>query len=89
MLKERFEIINKLGLHARAASKLTALAQSFESDIRIHKDDKAVDAKSIMALLMLAASKGTVIDISATGRDNQAALTAIGELINRRFDEQE
>lgn len=82
-------IINKLGLHARAAAKLVKLASSFQSNIDIEKDGQRVNSKSIMGVMMLAASCGTTVTISAEGSDAQAALDAIADLINRRFDEEE
>ena len=89
MQKKNITIINKLGLHARAASKLVSTASSFQSKILISKDEKIIDGKSIMAVLMLAATKGTDIEIIADGKDEEAALQAISDLINRRFDEEE
>ena len=87
--KVQIEIINKLGLHARAASKLVATATRFEAKIEINKEGQMADAKSIMSVLMLAASKGTWLDIQATGQDEQDALQAICDLINNRFEEAE
>jgi len=89
MQKKTITIINKLGLHARAASKLVTTASSFESKILISKDEKLIDGKSIMAVLMLAATKDTLIEIIADGEDENEALLAIYDLINRRFDEEE
>jgi phosphocarrier protein len=83
------EIINKLGLHARAASKLVALSARFPCEIKINKADKSVDGKSIMAVMMLAAAKGTQLQISTNGEDENAALEAIVQLINNKFDEEE
>lgn len=83
------EIINKLGLHARAASKLVSVTTKYSCDIKITKDDKTVDGKSIMSLMMLAASKGTTLQISTQGADENEALDAIIQLINNRFDEEE
>lgn len=85
----QIEIINKLGLHARAASKLVATASRFESKIDINKDGQMADAKSIMSVLMLAASKGVILKIEANGTDEKEALEAICQLINNRFDEAE
>ena len=82
-------IINKLGLHARAAAKLSGLAEKFSSDITIQKDNRSINAKSIMQIMMLAASKGTEIAISADGADEVAAIEAITELVSQRFDEDE
>jgi phosphocarrier protein len=82
-------IINKLGLHARAAAKLVGTANRFRADIRIERGDQAVNAKSIMGIMMLAASQGTEIDVSADGDDAEAAIIAISELIGDRFGEDE
>jgi len=89
MLCENIEIINKLGLHARAAAKFVSTATRFESNIRIKKEDREVDGKSIMSVMMLAASCGTSVAITADGGDEQEALEAIKELINDRFGEGE
>ena len=83
------EIINKLGMHARAAAKLVKLATSFESDIDIEKDSRRVNAKSIMGVMMLAASKGSTITLHADGSDARQSLDALEQLINNRFDEDE
>ena len=82
-------IINKLGLHARAASKLVSTASRFASRIDLVKGGQRADAKSIMSVLMLAASQGTVIELHGTGQDVDEALEAIITLINNRFDEAE
>lgn len=89
MISSELEIINKLGLHARAAAKLVKLSSSFESTIEIEKDGQKVNSKSIMGVMMLAASYGTRVSIFAEGPDEENALTAICELINRRFDEED
>ena len=89
MIKEPITIINKLGLHARAAAKLSALASSFKSQIQIEKSGRCVDCKSIMAVMMLAASKGTEIVLHIDGDDESAAFEALTQLINNRFDEPE
>lgn len=86
MLEKTVEIINKAGLHARAASKLVQLTSSFASDIKVGHE-KMVDGKSILALMMLAAVKGTKIRIIADGPDEQKAIEAICELVNNRFGE--
>lgn len=88
MLETTAEIINKAGLHARAAAKLVALTSTYNCRIRIGQD-KLVDGKSILSLMMLAAVKGTTVKIVAEGEDEQIALDAIVELINNRFDEKE
>lgn len=89
MVEKQVEIVNKLGLHLRAAALLVKIASSFESDIYICKDDMRVDAKSIMGVLGLAAGKGTVLKIIANGVDEQKALKAIVDLIEAKFDEGE
>ncbi|MDO6564069.1 HPr family phosphocarrier protein [Amphritea sp. 1_MG-2023] len=89
MLEKKITIINKLGLHARAAAKLINVTSSFSSAIQLTKDGRQVDGKSIMSIMMLAASKGTELTISASGDDEQQAMDAIEQLINNRFDEQE
>ena len=89
MQRRTITIINKLGLHARAASKLVATASSFESKVFLSRDEKIIDGKSIMAVLMLAASKGAEIDIITDGNDEEEASRAIIDLINNRFGEEE
>ena len=89
MLEQEITIINKLGLHARAAGKLVETTSRFSCDITIDKDGRNVDGKSIMAMMMLAASKGTNITIKTNGEYEAAALEAITALINNRFDEEE
>ena len=89
MQEKQITIINKLGLHARAAAKLINVTSSFSSDIQLNKDGRQVDGKSIMSVMMLAASKGTELTISTSGEDEQQALEAIEQLINNRFDEEE
>lgn len=89
MLRQRITIINKLGLHARAAAKLVSCTSAFSSKIRIGQEGKMVDAKSIMSIMMLAAGKGTELDLEIDGRDEQEALAAITTLIENRFDEGE
>ena len=83
------EVINKLGMHARAAAKFVKLATSFDSKIDIQKDSRRVNAKSIMGVMMLAASKGSTITIHADGSDAEKSLDALEQLINNRFDEDE
>ena len=89
MLKTPIKIINKLGLHARASAKLTQLANQFESDIWIEKSDKKVNAKSIMGVMMLAASEGSDITIITQGSDEEKAMNSIVDLINNYFGEGE
>jgi len=89
MIKENVEIINKLGLHARASTKFTQVANQFSSDIAVIRDEKRVNAKSIMGVMMLAATKGSVIEIEANGADEVEAVAAIKALVNNYFDESE
>lgn len=89
MQNQKITIINQLGLHARAAAKLVATASRFESKVTITKESKTVDAKSIMSVMMLAASIGTIIVVETHGRDEEAAMQAILDLINDRFGEEQ
>jgi phosphocarrier protein len=82
-------IINKLGLHARAAAKFVACTASFSSRIHTGRDGQMVDGKSIMSVMMLAAGKGTVLDLEIEGADEQEALAALQALLANRFDEPE
>ena len=87
-VEREFDILNRLGLHARAAAQLVRLANAFTSEIRIAKDGMEVNGKSIMGVLMLAAPKDTKILVRATGPDAEEAVAAIGELIARKFGEE-
>ncbi len=89
MIKESIEIINKLGLHARASTKFTQTASQFKSEVWVEKNGRRVNAKSIMGVMMLAAAKGTIIQIEASGVDEAAAIDAIKALINNYFGEGE
>ena len=89
MIQTQLTIINKLGLHARAAAKFVSCTSSFSSSIQAGKDGELVDAKSIMSVMMLAAGKGTILDLKIQGSDEEAALTALKTLIENRFDEAE
>jgi phosphocarrier protein len=89
MIQTQVTIINKLGLHARAAAKFVGCASSFSSTIRAGVNGDMVDGKSIMSVMMLAAGKGTVLDLHIEGDDEQAALEALQNLIANRFDEAE
>ncbi|AIL32522.1 HPr family phosphocarrier protein [Basilea psittacipulmonis] len=82
-------ISNKLGLHARAASKLTQLANSFKSEIFIGRASQRVNAKSIMGVMMLAAGKGVTVTVDATGEDEEEAVTQIKALFDDKFGEGE
>ena len=89
MISEQITIINKLGLHARAASKLVNCASQFASEVFITRKGNRVSAKSIMGVMMLAASKGVELELEVEGEDEQACRDAIIELINDRFGESE
>lgn len=89
MLRQNIEIINKLGMHARAAAKFVTLAQTFAADIRVNRDGREVNGKSIMGVMMLAAAKGTIIELIIDGEDEENAMRYLKELINNRFDESE
>lgn len=89
MIKTDIEIINKLGLHARASSKLTQTASQFISDIWIEKNGRKVNAKSIMGVMMLAAGMGSSIGLEADGSDEVEAIAALTDLINDYFGEGE
>ena len=82
-------IINKLGLHARAAAKFVTTASGFSSNIDIEKDGQKVNGKSIMGVMMLAASRGTRLLIQANGEDEQEAVDSLEKLIGEKFGEQE
>ena len=89
MQQQEVEIINKLGLHARASAKLTQLAGQFKSEIWVGRNGKRVIAKSIMGVMMLAAAKGSTIKIETEGPDEEAAMTALTGLIADYFGEGE
>ncbi|PPC92813.1 MAG: phosphocarrier protein HPr [Methylotenera sp.] len=87
MISKELEIINKLGLHARASTKLTQTASKFASDIWIERNGRRVNAKSIMGVMMLAAAKGSWVKVEATGPDEDAAMSALAHLIEDYFGE--
>ena len=87
MIKTSITISNKLGLHARASAKLTKLAGGFQSDVFVTHNERRVNAKSIMGVMMLAAGIGSVVELEADGADEQAATDAITALINDKFGE--
>ena len=89
MFEREIEIINKLGLHARASAKLTQTAGSFESEIWLSRSGRRVNGKSIMGVMMLAAARGTGIKIDVEGPDEAEAMQALVDLINDRFGESE
>lgn len=88
MIKETITIINKLGLHARAAAKLSHLANTFHSDIFLIYDEDRVNAKSLLGILTLAASVGKSITIEVDGEDEKKAIVKIVDLFKRKFDEE-
>jgi phosphocarrier protein len=87
MISKNLTILNKLGLHARAAAKLVALSNNFKSEIMLVKDNKSADARSIMKLLMLSASKGSVLEVKITGKDQEEAMGSIEKLFLNGFGE--
>ncbi|MEO1766561.1 HPr family phosphocarrier protein [Thiobacter aerophilum] len=87
MLQQDVEIINKLGLHARASAKLSQLAGQFKSDIFLERNGNRVNAKSIMGVMMLAAAKGSTIRIETNGPDEAEAMAALTRLIRDKFGE--
>lgn len=89
MLERKIEIINKLGLHARAATKLSNLANRYESRVMISFNDKQVDVKSIISLMLLAATKGSEVTLVTEGNDEEEAMDALCDLINDKFGEGE
>lgn len=89
MVKLSLEIINKLGLHARASTKFTQTASQFKSEVWVEKNGRRVNAKSIMGVMMLAAAKGSIIEIEATGADEEQAIAALQALVNDYFGEGE
>ncbi len=88
MVEIKTDIVNKLGLHARAAAKLSHLTNSFASDVTIVYNNVRVNAKSLLGILTLAASVGNSITIIAEGSDEEEAVTAIKDLFDRKFDEE-
>jgi phosphocarrier protein len=89
MLDRSVTIRNKLGLHARAAVKFVNLANRFGASVKIVKDGDEIDGKSILGILTLAATQGTTIRLVVSGKDEEAAMAALIELIANRFDEKE
>ncbi len=89
MISREIEIINKLGLHARASAKLTQLAAKYQSEVWMTRNQRRVNAKSIMGVMMLAAGKGSTVTLETEGPDEQACIDALVDLINARFGESE
>ena len=88
-LKRQLTIVNKLGLHARAAAKFVTCASGFGAEVMVSRDGREVNGKSIMGVMMLAAAKGTAIEVRAEGEDADAALDALEQLVGARFGEEE
>jgi phosphocarrier protein len=89
MLQQEVEIINKLGLHARASAKLTQVAGRFKANVWVSRSGRRVNAKSIMGVMMLAAAKGSMLAVETEGPDEQEAMAAVTRLIASRFEENE
>ena len=87
MITRNLQVLNKLGLHARAAAKVVFIANKFVSDITLVKDNKQADARSIMKILMLSASKDSIINITIDGNDEIQAMNSIEKLFKNKFDE--
>lgn len=87
--EDTFEIVNRLGLHARAASRLVQLASSFPCDVSVRRDDQRANAKSVMGVLLLCGAKGARVTVEAQGDRAPEAVRAIGELISSRFGEED
>ena len=88
-INQQIEIINKLGLHARAAAKFVNISSSYSSSVDLEKNGQRVNGKSIMGVMMLAAGKGSLVTIYAEGDDADDCMQSLTELINNRFDEDE
>ncbi|MCK4595598.1 HPr family phosphocarrier protein [candidate division WOR-3 bacterium] len=86
--KEKIQVTNSLGLHARPASMIVQVASKYDSEITLKKDDVKVNAKSIMGVMLLAAEKGSEVEIEAIGNDSKEAVVAVKELFIRKFDEE-
>lgn len=89
MIQQELEIINKLGLHARASAKLTQLAAKYQSEVWMTRNGRRVNAKSIMGVMMLAAGKGAKVVLETDGADEKACFDALVELIQNKFGEGE
>ncbi len=87
MQTEEFTIINKLGLHARASALFVKTASQFSSEVKVRRDEIEVNGKSIMGIMMLAAAKGTIIQVTVDGEDEERAMAVLGELIRDGFGE--
>ena len=88
MIERQIEVVNRLGLHARAAAKLVHLTGTFESDVQLVVDGDEVDAKSILGILMVGAAQGTILVVRCDGGDEEKALEAVCNLFAERFGEE-
>jgi len=88
LVETEFTIINELGMHARAATRFVQVANRYRADIDVEKDGQVVNGKSIMGVLMLVASQGTIITVRARGDDAEEAMAALAELISSKFGEE-
>nr|WP_136251846.1 HPr family phosphocarrier protein [Ningiella ruwaisensis] len=88
-IKQSLTIINKLGLHARAATKLVQLANTFEADILLTQGENTAPANSVLALMMLESGQGKTIEVTCEGKDAESAMSAVKELVQNKFDEEE
>ena len=89
MIRKQVEIVNRLGLHARAAAKFVQTAGNFQSAIQVSRDGQKVNGKSIMGVMMLAAAQGSQIELEVSGEDEAEAMEALERLIRERFGEPE
>jgi phosphocarrier protein len=88
MAEKTVKVVNALGIHARPASMIVQTAVKFKSDVQLSKDGAAADAKSIMSVMMLAAAQGSSVTVKAAGEDDVAAVDAVIELFNKKFNEE-
>lgn len=89
MVRRSVTVVNRLGLHARAAARFVTLASQFDSEILVTRDNRQVNGKSIMGVMMLAAAQGTSLEIMASGRDEVDAVEKLAALVQQRFGEAE
>jgi phosphocarrier protein len=89
VVRRNVTVVNKLGLHARAAARFVTLASQFEAEILLARDNRQVNGKSIMGVMMLAAAQGTPLEIMASGRDEVEAVETLAALVQQRFGEME
>jgi len=88
-VQREVEVVNRLGLHARAAARFAAAASDFDAEVRVRRGNREVNGKSIMGLMMLAAARGAVLTIHCEGGDAESALERLCGLVEARFDESE